>query len=442
MIISKNKAYYTKSVLLLLIGCLFLSNKPVHSAEKPDYYAILGVDKNASPQQIKKAYRKLARKWHPDKNLGSEKEAEKKFKEIAKAHEILGNPKKRRAYDHPEIYNQPKNFTNTDHFYNAAYSNDFGFVFEDPFNLKKKPFNPYPSDRDPEIIEKDGRHQYVDKDGNVIYEARGYYDVKGFKHFLKEILGDSWSYSYKDKTFTYTETKEDGRQNHFTTTNREEASRFDHQITALSGLSDLWYYTDNKFTYTEERDGRKTFYQDEDYEKAYKFYWNFVSLKSKSHLWYYDNGKFTYLKEAADGEEEMRYENKDYKKALGFANRLEIAEHITRMCDRAMDRYRKNLADYVADGGKEEDFERFKPRLIIDPKTNLATSSQDFFGEMIEFLMNFKIQREREHILYFELPIASIVLTLLGVAFLMKRTSKKNTARATRAKGKEEAIHS
>ncbi|NER09016.1 curved DNA-binding protein [Muriicola jejuensis] len=63
-----------------------------------DYYQILGVPKNASQQDIKKAYRKLARKFHPDINPG-DATAEKKFKEINEANEVLGNPENRAKYD-------------------------------------------------------------------------------------------------------------------------------------------------------------------------------------------------------------------------------------------------------------------------------------------------------------------------------------------------------
>ncbi len=66
-------------------------------ASKRDYYEILGVEKSASADQIKSAYRKMALKYHPDKN--KEKDAEAKFKEINEAYQILSDPKKKQAYD-------------------------------------------------------------------------------------------------------------------------------------------------------------------------------------------------------------------------------------------------------------------------------------------------------------------------------------------------------
>jgi molecular chaperone DnaJ len=65
---------------------------------KRDFYEILGITKNASEDEIKKAYRKLAIKYHPDKNP-DDKASEEKFKEAAEAYEILSNPEKRQRYN-------------------------------------------------------------------------------------------------------------------------------------------------------------------------------------------------------------------------------------------------------------------------------------------------------------------------------------------------------
>ncbi len=66
--------------------------------EKRDYYTVLGVDRNADDSTIKKAYRKLAKKYHPDTSVGNA-QAEEKFKEVTKAYEVLSDPEKRKLYD-------------------------------------------------------------------------------------------------------------------------------------------------------------------------------------------------------------------------------------------------------------------------------------------------------------------------------------------------------
>jgi len=94
-----------------------------------DYYAVLGLEKSASAEQIKKAYRKLALKYHPDKNPG-DKQAEERFKEITEAYAVLSDPEKKQQYDQFGDTGFHQRFSQEDIFRNVDLGNifrEFGF---------------------------------------------------------------------------------------------------------------------------------------------------------------------------------------------------------------------------------------------------------------------------------------------------------------------------
>jgi molecular chaperone DnaJ len=94
---------------------------------KRDYYEILGIVRDASPEEIKKAYRKLAHQHHPDKNPG-DRSAEERFKEISEAYEVLGNPEKRQAYDRFGPAGPGRGFEGF-----GGFESGFGSIFDDIF---------------------------------------------------------------------------------------------------------------------------------------------------------------------------------------------------------------------------------------------------------------------------------------------------------------------
>ena len=116
-----------------------------------DYYKILEVSENADILKIKKKYRKLAMKYHPDRNAGDEKAA-KKFREITEAYEVLSNEEKRKEYDYKRENenNHTKNKNDKENFKNKYSENNFSFgkeffksaaemkgMFENSFGLDK-----------------------------------------------------------------------------------------------------------------------------------------------------------------------------------------------------------------------------------------------------------------------------------------------------------------
>lgn len=116
-----------------------------------DYYKVLGVKKNSSSAEIKKAYRRLARKYHPDFNPGDLK-SEEKFKQISEAYEVLGNEEKRKSYDMYGTAQPPPpgagfggfdfgdvDFQGFDFSKNSGNSGDFSNIFSDLFNATRRP---------------------------------------------------------------------------------------------------------------------------------------------------------------------------------------------------------------------------------------------------------------------------------------------------------------
>ena len=113
------------------------------SSEKKDYYEVLGVPKDATEEQIRKAYKKLAIRWHPDKNPDNRKQAEEKFKEIGEAYSVLSDPKKRNEYDNggfsfadfgfDEDFNPMEIFKSFFKKHGKGEKDEFGFGFDDDF---------------------------------------------------------------------------------------------------------------------------------------------------------------------------------------------------------------------------------------------------------------------------------------------------------------------
>ncbi|KAJ2952765.1 hypothetical protein O0L34_g7125 [Tuta absoluta] len=110
-----------------------------------DYYRVLGVSRTATEAEIKKSYRKLALKWHPDKNPDNADEATRRFKEISEAYEVLSDERKRRVYDQygKEGLNSGRGRRAADDDYEYGYAS-FPFTFRDPEEVFREFFGGSP----------------------------------------------------------------------------------------------------------------------------------------------------------------------------------------------------------------------------------------------------------------------------------------------------------
>lgn len=154
-----------------------------------DYYADLGVSKTASADEIKKAYRKLAFKYHPDQNPG-DKVAEEKFKKITAAYDVLGDEEKRRQYDNggfnpfEQAYGSQENQSGTYQQWTGTYQNPYGdfwswFTNASAAQQKQEEGQPY---------QEQTKHHYTRKTYRRYYTRSGYLNMLILK-LLQTVAG-------------------------------------------------------------------------------------------------------------------------------------------------------------------------------------------------------------------------------------------------------------
>ena len=161
-------------------------------SSKKDFYEILGVKKDATKDEIKKAYRKLALKWHPDKNPENKKEAEEKFKEIAEAYSVLSDPDKKKEYDNRDSIPNFENFKFTnDDFDPFSMFNDFFKSDNDFANFNKFGFN-----HDNFDINK--HHSNIQKEMEEFHKKFGDMHLRGFN---RGFSSNMFSHGFDDDPF-------------------------------------------------------------------------------------------------------------------------------------------------------------------------------------------------------------------------------------------------
>ncbi|MBR5400893.1 MAG: J domain-containing protein [Treponema sp.] len=148
-----------------------------------DYYADLGVSKNATADEIKKAYRKLAFKYHPDQNPG-DKVAEEKFKKITAAYDVLGDEEKRRQYDNGGAYQSETYQQWTGTYQNAQGDFWSWFTNASAAQQRQEQQNPY----------EETQHRYTRKTYRRYYTKSGYLNMLLVK--LLQTVAGVWFFRY------------------------------------------------------------------------------------------------------------------------------------------------------------------------------------------------------------------------------------------------------
>lgn len=159
-------------------------------SSQKDFYKVLDLQKSCSQDEIKKAYRKLAMKWHPDKNPNNKKEAEEKFKQIAEAYETLSKPDKRKTYDEIRESGMNQNYNNYSNF-NPQYQN---------YQNNQQEFGPFGYNRNFFDDERINQKQYTHKQPRFSQKNSGGYEF-GFHDFTFERAEKIFKDFFKEEGF-------------------------------------------------------------------------------------------------------------------------------------------------------------------------------------------------------------------------------------------------